>query len=670
MKLTHFIPAVLSFFLIIGILLGYFLHLKPQIIISLSIGLFVVLTVVSYFVTSFLKLNGLFTVFSYLFFVAIGILVVTLHNKKNNKYHYSNYLKTTNRVVLSIKSKQKSTAYYNKYIAEVSQVNNNKTIGFVLLNTTKDTLKTLTIGDVVYTKTTLQKIEEPLNPNQFNYQNFLEKKQIFHQITVGNLKFLKHEVTLYGVMANVRQQILKSLKKYNFNNDELAIINALLLGQRNNVSKTLMQSYTNAGAIHILAVSGLHIGVLLYILQFLLTPLTFLRYGKQIRIVTVIIFLWLYALLAGLSPSIIRAVTMFTAISIGSLFQKRTVVLHSLFISLFILLLLHPLYLFSVGFQLSYLAVFSIIYFYPLFLKIYHPKHVVTSFFWQLFSVSLSAQIGILPLSLFYFHQFPGLFFLSSLVIIPVLGIILGLGIVVIILALLNVLPLSLAYLFAKIINMMNTFITYIGKQDHFLFTHIQWSILLLITSYIIIITWYRFWNKITISRLQFALLSILLFQSVLFFEKHQTQQSNQYIVFNQFRKSLALNRHGKKMTVYSPQNRIKLSQNTLLKHYLFKYGKTVQYKTTMVYSTNNNTVLVVDSLGVYNIPHLKTDIVLLQQSPKINLDRLLKTLKPKLIITDASNYKNDKKQWEITCLNTKTAFYDTSIHGAFVMNY
>ena len=153
--------------------------------------------------------------------------------------------------------------------------------------------------------------------------------------------------------------------------------------------------------------------------------------------------------MAGLSPSVTRAVTMFSIVTCAQFLKRPTNIYNTISISIFLMLLVKPIYLFDVGFQMSYLAVLAIVSVQPMLYKLWKTPNLVIDKFWQILTVTIAAQLGVAPLGLFYFHQFPGLFFISNLVIIPVLGIILGLGIFVIFLALLDSLPEVIAEVFS-----------------------------------------------------------------------------------------------------------------------------------------------------------------------------------------------------------------------------
>ena len=193
-------------------------------------------------------------------------------------------------------------------------------------------------------------------------------------------------------------------------------------------------------------------------------------------ILIIVLLLWCFAIIAGLSPSVTRAVTMFSTISIAMHLKRPTNIYNTLVISAFVILLFKPTFLFEVGFQMSYLAVLGIVSVQPIIYKLWKPKLWAVDKIWQIFSVTLAAQAGVVPISLFYFHQFPGLFFISNLVVIPFLGAILIGGILVIITSLLNILPQVLANIYGMIISWMNDFVSWVSLQEEFLFKEISIS--------------------------------------------------------------------------------------------------------------------------------------------------------------------------------------------------
>jgi len=537
-------------------------------------------------------------------------------------------------------------------------INDQKVTGKLLLNVQKDsTFTSLKVDDLVTTKTVFKDLISPLNPHQFDYKSYLKKQYIYHQLFSENNKLLildRRKSRLFGFAAQLRETINIKLKEFDFKADELAIVNALILGQRQDISEEIYNSYTQAGAIHILAVSGLHVGIILFILNFLFRPLERLKEGKFIKTVIILILLWSFAVVAGLSASVTRAVTMFSVVAIGMNLKRPSNIYN----------------LFDVGFQMSYLAVFSIVWIQPIIYRIWTPKYYLVNKFWQILTVTISAQFGVVPLSLFYFHQFPGLFFISNLVIIPVLGFILGLGIFVIALALLNFLPQFLASIFGYIISLMNDFVMLISKQEDFLFKHISFGLLSVISSYLLIIVLVKLYKNKSYRYISLALLSISLFISVLIFNNYNNS-SNEFLIFHKSRFSLIGIKQNTEFVLHHNLDSLTFAKDKLVTNYkIGNYIDQVKNDTIKsIYKINDKKMLIVDSLGVYKTS-FKTDYVLLRNSPKINLNRLIDHLEPKLIIADGSNYKSYQERWLETCVKKEIPFHQTSEKGAFIIDF
>jgi competence protein ComEC len=679
MKLLNFNIIKLSVCLIIGILIGYFYN-TPTISLLYILGVLLLLFTISYFVAKnqFIKTIW-FGMIGYTIMICIGILNVSIHNPLNNSTHYSNLINqkndSTKFITLKIREVLKSSIYDDKYIVDLIKINNLQVSGKSILNIKKDSLNnTLKVDDVYIIKTSLRDVNPPLNPGQFNYKNYLEKQYIYHQLFVTKemlFDLKKSHQTVFGIANKIREHINFKLIKYSFKPDELAIINAILLGQRQNISEDVYTSYRNAGAIHILAISGLHIGIILIMLSSIFKPLERLRYGIYIKTILIVLILWSFAIIAGLSASVTRAVSMFSIVAIGMHLKRPTNIYNTLAVSIFALLLFKPLFLFDVGFQLSYLAVFGIVSINPTLDNLWKPKYWLFKKLWQTLTVTLSAQIGILPISLFYFHQFPGLFFLTNLLIIPLLGIILGFGIIIILLAVLNILPITLANLFGLIINYMNQIVGWVAEQEAFLIKDISFSLLYVVIFYLIIISCFRFIINRNYKRFMLLLTSIIVAQIILIYTKMESP-TNQFLIFHKSRYSLLGNSQSNTLILSDNLDSISKQKDRIIKDYMVSnYIKSLETDSLQsVYPIGNKKLLVIDSLGIYNLKTLKPDYVLLRNSPKINLTRLIALLNPKLIIADGSNYKTYVERWKMTCDKTKTPFHQTNEKGALIINY
>ncbi|MCL6294134.1 ComEC/Rec2 family competence protein [Jejuia spongiicola] len=679
MKLLNFTIIKLTCFLIIGIIISYLYPISIHSSLYLTTALLILLFICFLIARKQFIKTIWFGVFAYILMISVGVLATSFHNQKNFSNHYSKLVSlekdTAKTVTFRIREVLKPGNYYDKYVIDILNINNVTVSGKSLLNIQKDsTQSVLKVDDIIVSNTAFQNLIHPLNPYQFDYKKYLKKKYIYHQIFAKNNSLLKVSTdthTLFGIADDIREYINLKLKPYHFKPDELAIINALLLGQRQDISEEVYTSYTNAGAIHILAVSGLHVGIILIILSLVFKPIERLKHGRLIKTILLVLCLWCFALIAGLSASVTRAVTMFSIVAIAINLKRPTNIYNTLAISMFVILLFKPMFLFDVGFQLSYLAVFAIVAIDPILYNLWKPKNWLIDKYWHTLTVTVSAQFGIIPISLFYFHQFPSLFFISNLVIIPLLGIILGLGILVILLAVTNLLPNFIANVYGYIISGMNNFVGWVSKQESFLFKDIAFSLLYVLVSYLAIITLIKFLKKRNVFNLKLLLISVLIIQCAFIYSIYK-KSSNQFIVFHKSRYTLLVNNSNNNLLVAHDFDSLTQLKNKIIKDFTIgNQIKTIEKDTLKsVYILNNKKLLVIDSLGVYNIKLFKPDYVLLRQSPKINLNRLIDSIKPKHVIADGSNYKSYIERWEAICKKRKLPFHQTSKKGAYIINY
>jgi len=672
-KLLAYIPFHILVFLVFGILIEYQFSLwkcsNIYLIVALLFGM-----VLLKFLTS---KSIVFVLSLYAISFLLGVSITHNSDSRNKSNYFENILNNDvhQTSILEVNKVLKPTKFSNKYEVEVREVGDSITSGKAILNIRKDSVETaLYDGDMVIVEAKFQRINNVLNPHQFDYKEYLAKQNIYYQVYISDKEFLRIENTSKSItnrVSSFRNRIQISLQKLHFSDNSYSVINALLLGQRQEINKELISNFSKAGAIHILAVSGLHIGIILVLLNFLLKPLEYIKKGKFIKLFLIVVFLWLYAILAGLSASVIRAVSMFTALALGLALNRKNSVEYSLVISMLILLLSKPLFIFDVGFQLSYLAVFGIVWVQPKLYRLWKPKYWLLDKAWSLTTVSIAAQFGVLPLSLYYFHQFPGLFLLSNLVIIPLLGAILLVGFLVILLSLLNVVPDLLINLYDRIINSLNFFVSWVSQQEAFLFTNISFSFEVMMLSYICVVLGFSAFLYKNYKLIVAFLIGVFCLQGVVIFEKYESKTKKEFIVFHQSRNQILVNREGVGLDVFSNLDSIEITQNMVLNQFLVgeKLNEVNIKRLPKIYQYNNHHILRVDSLGIYKIQNLNNPIVLLQESPTINLERLIKTLNPKQIVADGSNYKSRIAKWKEVSKRLNIPFWYTGDNGAFILN-
>ncbi|MFC6999182.1 ComEC/Rec2 family competence protein [Rufibacter roseus] len=281
----------------------------------------------------------------------------------------------------------------------------------------------LRYGEQLLVYGSLEEPPPPNNPFQFNYRQFLQRKHIQWQEFLTPERFLllgqQPPSSIRALSYKVRRKLEEAFRQYLPEKRELAIARALVLGVKDDVDVVLRNTYSRTGTMHVLAVSGLHVGTFYALLLFLFRQLRQRRGGRLLVGAFLISVLWFYAFLTGMAPSVLRSVTMFTIVEMGFILSRRASVMNSLAVAAFVLLLYEPNLLLDVGFQLSFAAVAGIVLLQPRLSKIWEPKNRWLGYVWQLFTLSVAAQLATSPLSLYYFHQFPVYFGVSNLFAVP-----------------------------------------------------------------------------------------------------------------------------------------------------------------------------------------------------------------------------------------------------------
>lgn len=209
--------------------------------------------------------------------------------------------------------------------------------------------------------------------------------------------------------------------------EEVSLLKAVCLGDRSTLTDDMRQAYSVAGGMHLLAVSGLHVGLIWWVLQYMTRWMRILFRSDKQSVVVVVGLLWFYAFVTGFSSSVCRSVTMFSFFTISRLMGQRGHSLNGILVSAFLLVLIEPLRLLDVGFQLSYAAIIGIVSFHPLMSRVVRTKNPILRWVLDATSVSLSAQLATAPLVIFYFHQLPLYSFITSLVAVPMLSLLIAL---------------------------------------------------------------------------------------------------------------------------------------------------------------------------------------------------------------------------------------------------
>lgn len=675
MNILKFPLARVTLLFIIGIVVADFY--KPNLailFIAISIGFILLIAHYLYFKNKIGNHN--FFGFTILFNSLIcGMIGYSLHIEEQSPDNYSHFIEVSHLqdVQLSISEVIKSSAKYDRFVANVRKIDKREVTGKLLLNIKRDSIiSKLEVGDVLNIRARLFKNKQLSHDFQFDYGKYLSRKNIYAQVfceknAIEPTGEIQKSLPFYA--SKIRSKILKNLRAQNFNERELQVLNALILGQQQNIEADIVKDYQYAGAVHVLSVSGLHVGLIVLFLNFLFRNIYNTRLGNLFKLVATLLSLISFAILAGLSPPVVRAVTMFCFVAIGMYIRRSSNIFNTLLISMLLILFFEPNYLFDVGFQLSYLALFFIVWFQPILKDLYTPKYKIVQYFWDIITVSFAAQIGTMPLSLYYFHQFPTLFFITNIVILPALSIIMLIGIVVMILAYFNIQISFLSTLLERSIYWVNLIISKIASYEKFVIKDISLNIWMMLALFLVIVSFILFLQFKKYKYVVALGSSVVVFQLVFLFFKIKNESSEEVVFFEHKNYIVISEKLGRNVNIYSNFEDSITGLEYDLKNYLWYNFSSID-KIQPIYNFQylaGKKIFVLNSPLQVTLP-VNPDIVFVTNSPKINFDRFININKPKLVIVDVNNFKYLQKKWKETCIKNKIPFHMMSEKGLYIL--
>lgn len=297
-----------------------------------------------------------------------------------------------------------------------------------------DSTSALRYGDVIAIPAPIREVTPPLNPEEFDYKSYLERKGITGQVWLKDGDWVDLHVNdanlVYAFSYRFRDTLLASLRHSGLKNDEFGVAAAVLLGYDDNLADEVRKNYVAAGSMHILCVSGMHVGFIYLLASFLLGFLNWKKWQKMLKQALLLLLIWFYAIIAGLSPSILRAALMLSFVIVGEAIHRKGIIINSIAASAFILLCISPSNLLEIGFQLSYVSVIGIVVLQKPIYNLLYVKNKLLDKVWQITALSIAAQISTIPFILFYFQQFTSYFWLSNLLMTPLSFFVIAFGMV------------------------------------------------------------------------------------------------------------------------------------------------------------------------------------------------------------------------------------------------
>ncbi|MCH2045678.1 MAG: ComEC family competence protein [Saprospiraceae bacterium] len=546
----------------------------------------------------------------------------------------------------------------------------------------------LKYGDFITFRTRIQRITPPANPHTFDAQTFYALKRVYYQtyVRADSWKSLDKGETslLWSTTIATRQYLLRLLKEHLPSENEYAVASALTLGAKQELNAEVRNAYANTGAMHVLAVSGLHVGLIAWLFSALLvkrkTDKAWMKVSKTLLLLASI---WIFAFLTGASASVMRASTMFSLLILGQETGRSPNVYNTLAFTAFLLLLLDPYFIFDIGFQLSFLAVIGIVYLQPKIYRRIYIKNKILDWIWSLTAVSLAAQLTTLPISWYYFHQFPVYFWLSGLIVIPMATLILPLSLLLFAFGAVPVLSTWIGALLYGLLWLMNALIFVLSHLPYAIIDQIWISSFDMYLLYAIILS--LVWAIVHQNKrlLAFGFLGTIVFLAMWNYTKWQQEQQTEIWIYQARKASLIDCIEGRKVISLGDSSLIDaqkafINQPNLgakgirNRKELYFNGEDFQNQSFSKYRNYVNFRGLRFAFIDYKLPKkatiipLEVDYLFLRQKPKLyDLAQLETFYKFKYVIWDASNSYWWRNRWAAQCETLGYQYIDVAKDGA-----
>lgn len=607
-----------------------------------------------------------------LFFGALlcGYLLYAQKLPNNQKNHIENLynLDKNEKLIIEFTKVLRPTSYYQQYIAKVIQIEQTKTKGKVLVRIPlQDSLTVYEPGQRKLIYTTIRPIPAPSNPFDIDFRSYYRSLDIFHQMTLNKNMILKNIDSKIDYSWLLQKKCLIALDNVEMRNHSKQLIQAMVLGYRNEWATERSMQYSDAGVAHILAISGLHVGVLYLVLYWLISPLQQIFYTRIPAYLLCLVGLWCYAWLTGHSPSVIRSVSMLSFFVIAKIINRPAPSLHTLGSSYIVLLIIKPEWLFHIGFQMSYSAVFFILWLYPLIHKLWNPKNLIVRRIFQMISITIIAQLGVLPWTLHYFGKFPGLFLLSNLIVLSQVSLLLIGGMIILIISLFGVYKGFHIKIYEFITQQIDQYVLWVSQQESWVISIRKPNLAISIGIFILLLTLLPFWWRRGYLYLKNFALASLTFILMLCITKIKYAKEKVWLL-QQIGESSILRTQHTNITLYTNNQQIdttymwKQLHNNYVRHTVFTHSL------PSYFIIDQQPYLIINKASIYPVNIPNGTIIILQQSTSLSLDRLIQEIQPRKVIADGSNFPSSISEWKRICQKTKTPFKHTGEKGAVLL--
>jgi competence protein ComEC len=677
--------------LILGILLQWYLQFNFYFIL-LCLGCYTTAFFLLYFFSnaSSYYLRKIQGVLFHLFIAAIGLLITWQNDSRHQGSWYGHFYQDSSLLLVKINEPlvEKTKSY--KVEGLVTRVINGniktRCFGKVLLYFSKDSASSpLHYGQMILISRPLQAIRNSGNPGAFDYRRYAAFQQIHHQVFLKEKDwvFIGEQETSWfrGFLYKARSFVLNALQK-NIGNQhqELGIAEALLIGYKEDLDKDLVQAYSNTGVVHIIAISGLHLGLIFFVLTWIFNRVPYLKKSRHVKVILLLACLWLFSMLTGGSASVLRSAVMFTVIVIGTYYFRQSSIYSSLSASAFLLLCYNPYYLWDVGFQLSYLAVIGIVALQQPIYRLVYFRNPAVRYVWNMVSITVAAQVSTFPVCLYYFHQFPNLFLFTNLLTVPLSTVILFSEIFLVLVSGIDFLAHFAGIIITQLVGFMNAVILFF---DRFSFSVTDQVYADLFTTWLLYglvffcCSWLIARKKYLLHITLFCLLGFSVLHAA---AKLKTITQQKIIIYNVARHRAVDFIEGEKFVFVGDSL---LRKESLLRNFQMKPARQAlmarQEVSNIPHLRNQNfcwqfyqkKLLFLDSTIIIE-PADSTifiDILLISHNSPVRIKEIITAVRPAVIVFDASNSFWRIENWKKECEELNLRFHSVPEQGAFISN-
>lgn len=449
------------------------LRLSPSTTAIIALGLFA-LALVTAFVLKSYRNNWIFGAIMGCYLALAGYALTRVHESEVQKDYFRNFETDASYYVARVYDAPTERSNSIRVVLSLEyqfgdSLPSRPITGKVMAYFSKtDSAFALRYGDLIAIPAPIRELAPPLNPEEFDYRAYLMRKGITGQAYLRDEDWIDLQVNngnpLYVFSYHFRDVLLASLQRCGVKNDEFGVAAAILLGYDDKLADEVRKNYVAAGSMHILCVSGMHVGIIYLLASFLLGFLNRKKWQKTLKQILLLTLIWLYAFIAGLSPSILRSALMISLVIIGEMIHRKGFIINSIAASAFILLCVNPYNLFEIGFLLSFSAVIGIVVLQKPIYNLMYVKNKVLDKAWEITAVALAAQLGTIPFTLFYFNQFTTYFWLSNLFMTPISFIVIISGMVLLLVSWIPYVNVLVGYLVWGAVYVMNTIVSWIER--------------------------------------------------------------------------------------------------------------------------------------------------------------------------------------------------------------